>query len=39
VSWKDYNVVTAGLKKIYQASTEESGLQALNEFSYKWDEK
>jgi len=39
VPWKDYKVVTAGLKKIYQASTEESALQALNEFSDKWDEK
>jgi len=39
VPWKDYKVVTAGLKKIYQASTEESALQALDEFSGKWDEK
>jgi len=39
VPWKDYKAVTAGLKKIYQASTEESALQALDEFSDKWDER
>ncbi len=30
VPWKDCKVVAAGLKKIYQANTEESALQALN---------
>lgn len=39
VPWKDYKVVTADLKKIYQATTEESALQSLNDFSDKWDEK
>ncbi len=37
--WKDYKVVTADLKKIYQASTEEGALQTLNELSGKWNEK
>ncbi len=39
VPWKDYKAVTADLKKIYQASTEESALQSLNDFSDKWDDK
>jgi len=39
VPWKDYKTVTTGLKQIYQATTEESALQALNEFSEKWGEK
>lgn len=38
VSWKDYKAVTADLKKFYQATTEESALQSLKEFSDKWDE-
>ncbi len=37
IPWKNYKAVTADLKKIYQATTEESALQALNEFSEKWD--
>ncbi len=39
VPWKDYKAVTADLKTIYQASTEESALQALADFSEKWDDK
>lgn len=39
VPWKDYKAVTADLKTIYQASTEESALQALEDFSDKWDDK
>jgi transposase-like protein len=39
VPWKDYKAVTADLKTIYQASTEESALQALEDFSDKWDNK
>jgi len=39
VPWKDYKAVTADLKKIYQASTEESALKALDNFSEKWDGK
>ena len=35
--WKDYKPVTADLKKIYQASTEEEALLALDDFSEKWD--
>jgi len=35
VPWKDYKAATADLKTIYQASTEESALQALAEFSDK----
>ena len=37
VPWKDYKAVTADLKKIYQVATEESALQALSDFSEKWD--
>jgi len=39
VPWKDYKAVAADLKRIYQASTEESAMQSLNEFSDKWDDK
>lgn len=39
VSWKDYKAVTADLKQIYQSSCEESALQALSEFTDRWDEK
>ncbi len=35
VSWKDYKAVTADLKKIYQAVTEDAALQALDEFGQK----
>ncbi|AHF73356.1 transposase ISSoEn2, IS256 family [Candidatus Sodalis pierantonius str. SOPE] len=37
VSWKDYKAVTRDLKAIYQAPTEEAGLQALEAFSSAWD--
>lgn len=37
VSWKDYKAVTAGLKAIYQASTEENALKALEAFCTDWD--
>ena len=37
VSWKDYKAVTAGLKAIYQASTEENALIALNIFCDQWN--
>ena len=33
VSWKDYKAVTCDLKAIYQAPTEEAGLQALEAFA------
>ena len=39
VPWKDYKPVTADLKRIYQATTEEQALLALTEFSEKWDDK
>lgn len=36
VSWKDYREVTADLKCVYQAPTEELALLALQEFKEKW---
>jgi len=39
VVWKDYKAVTKDLKCIYQAITEEEALQALDEFSMRWDDK
>jgi transposase-like protein len=39
VPWKDYKAVTADLKKIYQSSTEEEGLLALDQFAQRWDDK
>ena len=39
VPWKDYKPVTADLKRIYQAVTEEQALLALDEFAGRWDEK
>ncbi len=39
VSWKDYKAVTRDLKAIYQAPTEEAGLQALEAFAAAWDSR
>ena len=39
VMWKDYKMVTAGLKQIYQSATEEEALLALDQFAATWDEK
>ncbi len=39
VPWKDYKPVTADLKLIYQAVTEEEALLALDNFSAHWDAK
>ena len=39
VSWKDYKPVTADLKLIYQAATEEEALQALARFTERWEDK
>ena len=39
VSWKDYKVVTADLKRIYQSATKEEALPALDQFTAHWDEK
>ncbi|EMH4535565.1 TPA: transposase, partial [Morganella morganii subsp. morganii] len=33
VVWKDYKAVTAGLKTIYQAATEDAALLALDKFA------
>ena len=38
-TWKDYKPVTADLKLIYQAVTEEEALLALDNFSERWDAK
>ena len=39
ISWKDYKAVTRDLKSIYQAPTEEAGLQALEAFAAAWDSR
>ena len=39
VFWKDYKAVTVGLKTVYRAATEASGLIALEKFALIWDEK
>jgi len=36
VSWKDYKAVTADLKRIYQASTEDQALAELDRFGQQW---
>jgi putative transposase len=37
VSWKDYKAVTADLKRIYQAATEDHALAELDRFSQQWN--
>ncbi len=37
VAWKDYKAVTADLKSIYQAASEEQASQELDRFAEKWD--
>ena len=39
VPCKDYQPVTADLKRIYQATTEEEAQQALSNFAQRWDDK
>lgn len=39
VPWKERKMVAADLKKIYTASSAETGLQALEQFSEVWDKK
>lgn len=39
VPWKNYKAITADLKAIYQASTEEKALLSLDQFAERWDEK
>ena len=36
---KDYKAVAADLKCIYQSASEDEALQALQEFTERWDEK
>lgn len=36
VVWKDYKAVTADLKRIYQANTEDQALAELDWFSQQW---
>lgn len=36
VSWKDFKLVTKNLKEIYQATTEENALNALELFDKQW---
>ena len=38
-SWKDRKLLCADLKKIYGASSEREGLEALAAFAEKWDKK
>ena len=37
VSYKDYKVITADLRPIYQAATEDEALEALCAFGDRWD--
>lgn len=37
VSWKDYKAVTADLKRIYQATTEDQALAELDRFGQQWN--
>lgn len=39
VPWKEYKVVAAELKRIYQSVTEDEALLALEQFAERWDEK
>jgi len=39
VPWKDYKAIAVDLKLIYQASTEDEALLALDRFGEKWDAK
>src|SRR5690554_668916 len=39
VTWKDYRAVTTDLKRVYQSTTEEEALLALDAFAARWDEK
>lgn len=38
VPWKDYKAVTADLKRIYQAPTEQEALIQLESFEELWDD-
>ena len=39
VPWKDYKAVTADLKRIYQATTEDEARLSLTQFADSWDDK
>ena len=39
VPYKDYKAVTADLKTVYQASTEEAAQRCLEQFALAWDDK
>jgi transposase-like protein len=39
VPWKEYKVVAADLKRIYQSVTEDEALLVLEQFAERWDEK
>ena len=39
VPWKDYKAVTADLKNIYQSTTEDEALTALEHLEQRWDER
>ena len=39
VSWKDYQAVTADLKKIYPSTTEEEAQHELDIFAEKWESR
>ena len=39
VTWKERKIICADLKNIYGASTEREGLDALDVFAEKWDQK
>jgi transposase-like protein len=39
VPWKEYKLVAADLKQIYQSVTEDEALLALEQFAERWDEK
>ena len=39
VSYKDYKKITADLKSIYQAVSEQETKVALDDFAHKWDDK
>lgn len=39
VSWKERKVLCTDLKKVYRAITEKQGLEELDNFAEKWDQK
>jgi transposase-like protein len=39
VPWKDYKAIAADLKKIYQSTTEDEALLALDQLAERWDDK